>query len=63
MSHQAKFVLSPVLEKLIFTPIEQAYTMELEIITWVRMGENEKQWASIFGLVGLFELQWRHIMP
>jgi hypothetical protein len=36
------FVLSPNLEKLIFTPIEHAYTMELERITWERMGENDK---------------------
>jgi hypothetical protein len=55
MSHQARFVLSPELEKLIYTN-KIAYIMELERITWVRMGENEKQWASIFGLVGLFEL-------
>ncbi len=34
--------------------------MELErITTWVRMGKNEKQWASIVKLVGLFELQWK----
>jgi hypothetical protein len=35
----------------------------LERITWVRMGENEKKWASILRLVGLFELQWKHITP
>lgn len=57
MFHQARFVLSLKLEKLIFTPIEQAYTMELDgITTWVRIGENVKQWASIVGLIGLFEL-------
>jgi hypothetical protein len=60
MSHRAKFVLSLELEKLIFTPIKHAYNMELErITTWVRMGKNEKQWASIVKLVGLFELQWK----
>jgi hypothetical protein len=56
MFHQARFVISRELENLIFTPIEQVYIMELERITWVRMGENEKQWASILELVGLFEL-------
>jgi hypothetical protein len=44
---QARSMLSPERKKLIFTPIEQAYTQKLErITTWVRMGDYEKQWAS-----------------
>jgi hypothetical protein len=54
---QTRFVLLLKLERLIFTLIKEAYTQKLErIITWVRMGENEKKWASKVGLVGLFEL-------
>ncbi len=46
--------------KKIFTPIEQLYIQELErIITWVKMGEVEKRWATNIGLVGLLEIDWR----
>jgi hypothetical protein len=35
------------------------YIQELErITTWVKMGEDEKKWASKVGLVGLLELKW-----
>jgi hypothetical protein len=45
---------------LIFTLVEQTYTKELEkITTQVKMGKDEKKWASIIGLVGLLELQWK----
>ncbi len=47
-------------KRLIFTPIEHMYIQELErITTWVRMGYDEKQWASTVRLVGLLDLQWR----
>jgi hypothetical protein len=54
---QARFILSPKPEKLIFTPIEQSYIQKLKkITTLVKMGEDEKKWAFRVRLVGLFEL-------
>jgi hypothetical protein len=55
--HQAKFVLSLELKRLIFTPI--VYSKVGIITTWVRMGEDENKWASKVKLVGLFKLQWK----
>jgi hypothetical protein len=56
--YKLKLSLRP--NRLIFTPIEQTYTQELErITTRVRMGKDETQWASKVRLVGLLELQWR----
>jgi hypothetical protein len=52
--HQAKFVLSLELKRLIFTPI--VYSKVGIITTWVRMGEDENKWASKVKLVGLFKL-------
>jgi hypothetical protein len=57
MSHQTRFILSPKLERLIFTPTKHGYSQESErVITWLKMGEDEKKWASKVGLVGLFQL-------
>jgi len=54
---QARFILSPKLERLIFTQIEQSYTQKLKkITTSVKMGKDEKKWALRVRLVGLFEL-------
>jgi hypothetical protein len=48
MACQARFVLLPKPKRFIFTLIEHMYIQELErITTWVKMGEDEKQWASI----------------
>jgi hypothetical protein len=55
MFHQTRSVLSPTLERFIFTPTKHGYIQELER-TWVKMGKDEKKWASRVGLVGLFQL-------
>jgi hypothetical protein len=58
---QAKFVLSPKLARLIFTPIEQSLYLGFgkNHNLGVRMGEDAKKWASNVRLVGLFKLQWK----
>ncbi len=47
MFYQPRSILSPKPKRLIFTPIKQSYTQKLKkITTWVKMGEDEKKWAS-----------------
>lgn len=58
MLHQAKFVLSLELKRLIFTPI--VYSKVGIITTWVRMGEDENKWASKVKLVGLLNYSGKH---
>jgi hypothetical protein len=60
MSCEHRSILSPKPKKLIFTPVEQVYTQELErITTYVKMGKDKKTWAFKVRLVGLFEIEWR----
>ncbi len=48
------------LDRLIFTPMEQSYTWELEQISiWMKMGVENKRWPFKVGLVGVFEIDWR----
>jgi hypothetical protein len=44
----------------VFTPTQQSYNGKLKnILLWTSCGEEERAWANIVGLVGMFEIEWK----
>jgi len=48
--------------KYVFIPIEQSYNNNLKnILFWTSFGEEKKAWANKAGLIGMFEVEWKHL--
>ncbi len=44
----------------VFTPTKQSYNGNLKkIFLWTSSRKEERAWANIIGLVGLFEIEWK----